>query len=499
MTTPTFASIHACGPWLFALMTAVGVVACGGSGSEVVALGNGNNGLPALESTPAYFLSPTTDTTPPVTGRKWYNVSNRVLDADTSAMNPDDLSKLESDGTGQVMDFHHRDIRGRQRWNWNEGKGFRNSPLGGVPFTNTAYKPDDIRSLYAMPSLSTTAGADLGAGQTVYVISAFHASRLTSDLQQFNSRFSLPACTNTNVPASTSLPLVNSNTSCQLKVAYATADGNLTDTAPNYEARWAMETTLDVSWVHATAPHASIVLIEAADSSLTSMVGAIKLANKMGPGVVNMSFAIQEGSWVANQEPLFSTAGMSYVAASGDNGTQVNWPAVSAQVLAVGGTTLSWDGTNRVESGWAGSGGGVSAFVGLPTYQSGVLWGSNALTARTVPDVSFNADPRSGQYVYFTNSQGVGRWVIAGGTSLAAPQWAGILAIHNARKGTVVKSSEVLAKLYLQNLASHFWDITVTSENSSRVCSYFSCEPLAGFDLVTGVGSPKVSSLLGAL
>jgi subtilase family serine protease len=101
--------------------------------------------------------------------------------------------------------------------------------------------------------------------------------------------------------------------------------------------------------------------------------------------------------------------------------------------------------------------------------------------------------------VYFTNSQGVGRWVIAGGTSLAAPQWAGILAIHNARKGTVVKSSEVLAKLYLQNLASHFWDITVTSENSSRVCSYFSCEPLAGFDLVTGVGSPKVSSLLGAL
>ena len=486
-------------PWLISLISAAGLVACGGAGSGAASLGGGGNTLPVANVTPAYFLSPTTDTTPPIVGRKMYNINNRVLDADTSAMNPDDLNKLENDGTSLVMDHRHRDIRGRQRWNWNEGKGFRSAPIGGVTYTNTAYKPDDIRSLYTMPTMPTTATADLGAGQTVYIISAFHAPRVQSDLQQFITRFNLPTCTSTSVPASTTLPLVNSNTACQLKVAYATADGNLTDTAPNYDASWAMEATLDVSWVHATAPHATIVLIEAADSSLASMVGAIKLANKMGPGVVNMSFAVQEGAWVSDQESLFNTAGMSYVAASGDNGTQVNWPAVSTRVVAVGGTTLAWDGTNRTETGWAGSGGGISAYLALPTYQSGVAWGSNALTSRTVPDVAFNADPRSGQYVYFTNALGVGRWIIAGGTSLAAPQWAGILAINNARKGTVVKSSDVLARFYLNTLSSSFWDITTTSETSGRVCAYASCDPMTGFDLVTGVGSPKVSSLLGAL
>jgi subtilase family serine protease len=52
-----------------------------------------------------------------------------------------------------------------------------------------------------------------------------------------------------------------------------------------------------VQWAHATAPLARIVLIEAADASLNSLLGAVKLANAMGPGVVSMSFGAAEGNW----------------------------------------------------------------------------------------------------------------------------------------------------------------------------------------------------------
>ena len=72
-----------------------------------------------------------------------------------------------------------------------------------------------------------------------------------------------------------------------------------TAAAPAYDAGWATEIALDVQWVHATAPLARIVLIEAVDPGVNSLVGAIKLANAMGPGVVSMSFGAPEGTYTA--------------------------------------------------------------------------------------------------------------------------------------------------------------------------------------------------------
>ena len=67
---------------------------------------------------------------------------------------------------------------------------------------------------------------------------------------------------------------------------------------------------------------------------------------------------------------------MTYLASSGDSGAGVNWPAVSSNVLAVGGTSLTYTGSgSRSESAWSGSSGGISAYEPLPVrrlYESAI-------------------------------------------------------------------------------------------------------------------------------
>src|SRR5262249_9787443 len=159
-------------------------------------------------------------------------------------------------------------------------------------------------------------------------------------------------------------------------------------------------------------------------SSNNDLLGAVKLANAMGAGVVSMSFGGPEGSWVAGSDASFAAAGMSYLASTGDNGAQVNWPAVSPSVIAVGGTSMQWaPGGARTEHAWSGSGGGISAYEALPAYQSGVaIAGGGTLRKRAVADVAFNADPGTGQYVAIIapGAQAAG-WYAYGGTSIAAP------------------------------------------------------------------------------
>jgi subtilase family serine protease len=92
---------------------------------------------------------------------------------------------------------------------------------------------------------------------------------------------------------------------------------------------WATEIALDVQWAHATAPLARIVLIEAPSASVNDLLGAINLANAMGPGVVSMSFGAPEGDWVVSIDSAFSAADMTYVAAAGDSGKGVSWPSSS--------------------------------------------------------------------------------------------------------------------------------------------------------------------------
>lgn len=373
----------------------------------------------------------------------------------------------------------------------------------------TTYTPAQIRAAYGLPalpastaSLSAAQAAQLGAGQTIYIVNAKHNPNVVAELAAFNSKFALPTCTSRTLAVGASLPLAAaSKTSCELVVAYSTSAGAITSTAPAYDSGWATEIALDVQWAHAIAPLARLVLIEAPDAGVASLSNAVALANKMGSGVVSMSFGAKEGSWTSSYDSVFTGAGMSYLAATGDNGAAVSWPSVSSRVVAVGGTTLTYSGSGpRSETTWSGTGGGTSAFVALPSYQSGTLGG---YARRAVADVAFNADPNSGQYVAtLAPGSTTVRWISAGGTSLSTPQWAGLLAIANAMR--VASGKAVLgqphAALYQQigavptQYATVFKDV---STGSNGTCT--TCAAKAGYDTPTGWGTPNGSALLTSL
>ncbi len=379
--------------------------------------------------------------------------------------------------------------------------------------TVTTYSPAQIRAAYSLPALPASGSAmtaaqaaQLGAGQTIYVVNARHDPNVAAELAAFNQKFGLPACTTRTIAVGTALPLAApaAGSGCELAIAYNTAAGTLSATAPGFDAGWATEIALDVQWAHATAPLARIVLIEAADASVNNLLGGIKLANAMGPGVVSMSFGGAEGSWTASVDAAFAAPGMSYLAATGDSGAAVAWPSVSQNVLAVGGTTLNYSGSGqRTETGWAGTGGGISQYVAQPAYQTSAVPGLGTPGRRAVADVAFNSNPKSGQYVaLMTPGSTAVNWVSAGGTSLATPQWAGILAIANAQRKLAAKPMLGLphALLYGQiatvpgTYASAFADIVSGSDGNCALCVAKS-----GYDTLSGLGSPNVTNLLTVL
>ena len=384
------------------------------------------------------------------------------------------------------------------------------SPMASGAVVAT-YSPAQIRAAYGLPalpaagaSLSAAQRAQLGAGQTIYIVDAMHDPNVAAELAAFNSKFGLPACSVKPIAVNQALPLAAASaTACELSVVYNTAAGAMTAAAPPYDAGWATEIALDVQWAHAIAPLARIVLIEAADASLNSLIGAIKLANAMGPGAVSMSFGAGEGSWTGSVDGAFGGANMSYLAATGDNGAAVSWPAVSPKVLAVGGTSLSWSGSGvRSETSWSGTGGGTSAYTATPSYQNSTVPGVGQLLRRTVADVAFNADPSTGQYVAVMAPGSALSWVSAGGTSLSTPQWAGLVAVANALRAQAARPAlgAPHAVLYGQigavpvNYASAFADVVKGANGSCATCL-----ARAGYDPLAGLGTPNAASLLQVL
>src|SRR4029077_16389878 len=144
---------------------------------------------------------------------------------------------------------------------------------------------------------------------------------------------------------------------------------------------WQLETALDVEWSHAMAPNPNILLVEANSDSIQDLLSAVGAANAYSnpsaPVVaVSMSWGggeLSSSQMAAYNTKYFSTPGITYFAAAGDSGPEAEWPASSANVVAVGGTTLTPGngGTPRTsETAWADSGGGVSAVTTEPGYQT---------------------------------------------------------------------------------------------------------------------------------
>ena len=225
-------------------------------------------------------------------------------------------------------------------------------------------------------------------------------------------------------------------------------------------------------------------------------------ADLPGVSVVSMSWGSAESnlgsggsSFELGSDGVLTTPsghqGVTFVAATGDSGSPGGYPADSPNVVAVGGTslTLNWFDAYSGETAWSGSGGGTSQYEEEPAYQGGV----QSTGKRTIPDVSFDADPNTGVAVYDSYNNGsTTPWSQVGGTSLAAPCWAGLIAVANqgrvAQGGTTLDGpSQTLPALYTLP-ASDFHDITIGSNGG------FSAGP--GYDEVTGLGSPVANSLV---
>jgi subtilase family serine protease len=260
---------------------------------------------------------------------------------------------------------------------------------------------------------------------------------------------------------------------------------------------------------------------------------------------------LQGSDSISNESTLFQEAaaqGQSIVSATGDQGSEdcngtngapnpsqaVDDPGSQPFVTGVGGTTLSSLGPPPAESVWnhggnptgllategGAGGGGVSHAWPMPGYQrnaaaalhvigpgsSGTPCASTNGFCREVPDVSADADPATGYIIYWngqggdpTSPQG---WQAVGGTSAAAPLWAALLAdadSSSACHGSAIGFADpALYSAASTSYGSYFNDVTSGNNDSTGTNGGF-YPAGSGYDMASGLGTPKAGPLAGAL
>ena len=202
-------------------------------------------------------------------------------------------------------------------------------------------------------------------------------------------------------------------------------------------------------------------------------------------------------------DPYFekmASQGQTFFAASGDSSTWSSsneaWPADDANIISVGGTdlvTAAAAGAWKSETAWVDSGGGISPdSIAIPSWQKPLINSSNkgSTTLRNGPDVSANANfsfyTCADQTTCLANSYG--------GTSFAAPMWAGYIALADQQNGGTGLGFIDPAMYTIGGGSSYdtdFHDITSGTSGSYTA--------VTGFDLVTGLGSPNGNNLITAL
>lgn len=350
------------------------------------------------------------------------------------------------------------------------------TPTGGLPHPSTAAiagppfpgyffeTPASLACIYNLVPQSAgcnpnaVTAVPTGGTTSVAIVDAYDDPGAAKDLAKFSKQFGLP-------PAN-------------FRVVFA--DGS----RPLNDPGWEIEESLDVQWAHAMAPNAKLYLVEAASNSfydlLTAETVAASLVSADGGGVVSNSWGGSEFADETAYDSFFSFPGVVYFASAGD-GPGVLYPSASPNVVAVGGTTLSRSvssGAYIFESAWNSTGGGISQYETIPSWQKGVakVVGSQ----RGVPDVSADADPNSGVWVY---DSGNGGWYIVGGTSASSPIWAGIVSAAGNNLGS--SEAELMTIYKYRGSKLDFSDI------KSGVCGPWNGNlTQTGYDLCTGVGSP---------
>jgi subtilase family serine protease len=261
------------------------------------------------------------------------------------------------------------------------------------------------------------------------------------------------------------------------------------------------EQALDIEMAISMAPSLKEVIVYVGNSD-------VSIFNRMASDNIAKQLSCSWG-WKDDEpslDPIFkemAMQGQSVFVATGDDGSNTPastvWPADDPWVTAVGGTDLATKGAGgpwAFETGWSGSAGMPSKNgVPIPTYQllPGVINSQNdgSTTLRNIPDVA--AEANTNQYSCFDNSCYAGN----GGTSYAAPQWAGFIAMANQQAVEGGESTLGFLNPALYNIGvgtgyhSDFHDII--SGNNGKY------NAVPGYDLVTGWGSPTGPDLIDAL
>ena len=345
---------------------------------------------------------------------------------------------------------------------------------------NPSYSPVQVAQLYGLPAgLNAT-------GQTIGIIElggGYRTADITAYFKTLNMK--APTVTTVSVDGGKNAPS-NANS----------ADG---------------EVMLDIEVAAAVAPGAKIVVYFAPNTDQGFIDGIATAVHDTTnkPSVISISWGGPESSWTqqslnALDQACMSAAalGITITVAAGDDGAtdgitdgknHVDFPASSPHVLACGGTKLVGAGTtisnetvwNELANNEGATGGGVSTFFPIPTWQSSAgVPQNNGFAGRGTPDVSGDADPATGYVVRVD-----GKSMVIGGTSAVAPLWAGIIAVANAQNKNT--AGFLQPAIYAAKAKSSFRDITAGDNGG------YTAGP--GWDACTGLGSPSAAALIKLL
>ncbi len=343
---------------------------------------------------------------------------------------------------------------------------------------SASFLGSDMRAAYYGGTALTGAGQNLGLLEF-----------LGTDLADVTTYYRNVGQTN-NVPI-TLLSTDGTSTSC----VDTPAGGNCDDT----------EQTLDITQALGMAPGLSSLTLYVGSVD-TAMISAMTTHNPL-PTTIGCSWGWTPAD-PSTLNPYFqkmAAQGQNFFAASGDASTwsarNEAWPADNAFIVSVGGTdlvTASAGGAWKSETAWVDSGGGISPdSIAIPSWQSqsGVINSSNrgSTTLRNGPDVSANANFT----FYVCADQTTCTANNFGGTSFAAPMWAGYIALVNQQLAANGQPTIgfINPTIYSQNLTSAY--STDFHDIISGTSGSFSA--VTGYDLVTGWGSPNGTGLINAL
>ena len=272
-----------------------------------------------------------------------------------------------------------------------------------------------------------------------------------------------------------------------------------------------VEVSLDIEMAISMATNLSKVIVYMAPNPSPWEDLLKRMANDNLAKQLSCSWYEPGGAANTNADQIFlqmAAQGQSFFNASGDSDAYtglIDFPGDTPYLTQVGGTTLSTTGSGgswTSETVWnrgngVGSGGGISTQYPIPSWQTNINMTANqgSTTKRNTPDVALTADN------VYVRADGADYNV--GGTSCAAPLWAGFAALINQQAAATGKppigfvNPAIYAIGAATNYTSVFHDITTGNNESPSSPTKFSA--VGGYDLCTGWGTPAGQSLINAL